>query len=299
MSIVRGPKPDRYSIVNNELARNPDLSWDERGILVYLLSFPEGWHTSAERLARDTVNVRDGLAKVRGILRRLEEKGYLQRTCARDEAGRWQWTSVVHEQPVAVVDRTNDSSSHLVSVVAFTVGGETVGGNADDLRSTDSCSTEERSTRSSLHLAEQTDPPLLVPVLAPAAPIARTRRNSRATDPAVEQLLDAIRERYPRHHTSGIAYGGGTKTATRTPLVKALREGETAESLLVAIGHYADSLQPGDFVAHTATWLNQRRWENFRQPIRLRVLPTAADRRAGYTDGDLAAVETYLREQGR
>ena len=51
MSIRRGPKPDRFVILPNELAREQNLSFRARGLLAYLLSMPEDWLTNSNQLA--------------------------------------------------------------------------------------------------------------------------------------------------------------------------------------------------------------------------------------------------------
>ena len=41
--IVRGPRPDRFTIVDNEILRNHALSFKARGLLAYLMSMQDNW----------------------------------------------------------------------------------------------------------------------------------------------------------------------------------------------------------------------------------------------------------------
>lgn len=96
--IVRGPLPTRsYTVLQNELLRDRRLSWKARGLLVYLLSQPPGWTTRTEHLAAVAPDGRDS---VRSGLRELEAAGYLRRWRTRADDGRWQWHTVVYDDPV-------------------------------------------------------------------------------------------------------------------------------------------------------------------------------------------------------
>jgi hypothetical protein len=64
-----------------------------------MLARPEGWVTSAERLAREGTEGRDA---VRAALRELEKFGYLKRIRTRNPDGTWN-----HDQIVTDVRRGN------------------------------------------------------------------------------------------------------------------------------------------------------------------------------------------------
>lgn len=96
--IVRGPLPTRsYTVLQNELLRDRRLSWKARGLLAYLLSQPPGWTTRTEHLAGVAPDGRDS---VRSGLRELEAAGYLRRWRTRADDGRWEWHTVVYDDPV-------------------------------------------------------------------------------------------------------------------------------------------------------------------------------------------------------
>ena len=59
MAVIRhGPAPeDHYSMVSNELARDPNISLQAKGIYLYLRSHREGWAMSTERIGDGRVGM--------------------------------------------------------------------------------------------------------------------------------------------------------------------------------------------------------------------------------------------------
>jgi len=106
--IVRGPRPERYVVLDNDIVRNHALSFKARGILAYLLSMPDNWSCSSKHLA--TVGP-DGRDAVRTGLLELQTAGYLVRQRQQDKTtGRWSTITIVHDQPV---DRYVDNHAGL------------------------------------------------------------------------------------------------------------------------------------------------------------------------------------------
>jgi hypothetical protein len=93
MSIRRGPKPDRFVILPNELAREQNLSFRARGLLAYLLSMPEDWRTNSNQLAGQSP--KEGRDAIRSALTELEHAGYLKRRRLQDADGRWRTETIV------------------------------------------------------------------------------------------------------------------------------------------------------------------------------------------------------------
>lgn len=94
-------------MIANEALENADLTWRARGVLAYLLSRPEGWSTSAERLAAMSPKGKEGRDAMRAVLNELEAAGYVRREKTQDSRGRWSTTLVVYdypEQPVPAVE---------------------------------------------------------------------------------------------------------------------------------------------------------------------------------------------------
>lgn len=95
--IRRGPKPDRFVILPNRVARERELSFRARGLLAYLLSMPEDWQTNSNRLAAESP--KEGRDAVRSALAELEAAGYLRRYRIQDDAGRWRTESIITDEP--------------------------------------------------------------------------------------------------------------------------------------------------------------------------------------------------------
>lgn len=95
--IVRSKRPEKhFTVIQNQVIRDRGLSWRARGILVYLLSQPDDWKTTAAHLTAVGVEGRDS---VRIALSELETRGYLQRRKHQDERGRWTTAIYVFDDP--------------------------------------------------------------------------------------------------------------------------------------------------------------------------------------------------------
>lgn len=70
-----------FTTVSNEFLRDQELSLVERGLLITLLSLPDGWNMSGRGLA---AILPDGRDKVFNTLKKLETKGYLKRENIRE-----------------------------------------------------------------------------------------------------------------------------------------------------------------------------------------------------------------------
>ncbi|NJR71011.1 MAG: hypothetical protein HC771_22020 [Synechococcales cyanobacterium CRU_2_2] len=84
MTIHRAHKVKGYSIVCNEAALDPLLSWKAKGILWYLLTKPDGWQCKTSDLINQSTDGRDSV--VAG-LKELEQQRYLVRWRENDKKG--------------------------------------------------------------------------------------------------------------------------------------------------------------------------------------------------------------------
>lgn len=95
--IIRSGRPEaHYTVLQNEIIRDRRLSWRARGILIYLLSQPENWKTTAAHL---TSVGQEGRDAVRIALTELETVGYLRRQKHQDDRGRWSTATYVYDCP--------------------------------------------------------------------------------------------------------------------------------------------------------------------------------------------------------
>lgn len=96
MKIVRPSRPRGYAITPTHPISDPELTWEEKGLLWYLLSQPEDQVINNQDLMDATPN---GRRTVERLLRQLEDKGYLIRTCKNNDKGQFEWTRIVLEHP--------------------------------------------------------------------------------------------------------------------------------------------------------------------------------------------------------
>jgi hypothetical protein len=107
MPIYRIPKTEDhpYSLVNNNLLSDPDISLKAKGLLCYLLSKPDDWEVYQNQLSEVGP---DGRTSIRTAMDELREAGYLHRMSLRDEKGQFSETLyLVFEEPRSEVDASN------------------------------------------------------------------------------------------------------------------------------------------------------------------------------------------------
>ena len=76
MAILRKAKRDRYTVIDNAVFMDNELSLKAKGLLCQMLSLPDGWSFSIEGLTKLS---RDGKASVTSALDELESAGYFKR----------------------------------------------------------------------------------------------------------------------------------------------------------------------------------------------------------------------------
>ena len=100
--IIRVSKrPERYTITDNEIINDSAMTWEARGLLIYLLSKPNNWHMRLEDLVKHSPA---GIKVVRRIVKELEILRYIFRFKYQDKGGKWVWESVVFEWPYNEID---------------------------------------------------------------------------------------------------------------------------------------------------------------------------------------------------
>ena len=103
--IIRTPRPEsHYLTIANSVVRDRSLSFKARGILALLLSYPDNWSVSSERLARETETDRgEKRDAIRTGLKELEGAGYLRREVRQDKTtGRMSTNTYVYDTPQPV-----------------------------------------------------------------------------------------------------------------------------------------------------------------------------------------------------
>lgn len=98
----------RYTTVDRRSINHDTLSFRARGVLVWLLDKPDGWHVNADRIAEHGKEGRDA---IRAALTELEVAGYLVRNRSRGDGGRWTTEHVLYEHPSLVPDEPDTTTA--------------------------------------------------------------------------------------------------------------------------------------------------------------------------------------------
>lgn len=124
MKIVRTMPDEGWVPIANTAARDHRLSWRARGLLAELLSYPDGWETSVDKLV-DMANAAGGNTEGRDAMRNAMNElirfGYVRRV-RYTEHGRWLTRLEVTDGPTpdfqaSVVQASADQSSVVQSSV--------------------------------------------------------------------------------------------------------------------------------------------------------------------------------------
>jgi hypothetical protein len=98
-TIIRAPKnrENPYTLMRRATFEDDRLSWEERGILGYLLVKPDDWEIDVSNLWR-AGNV--GRDKIYRMLAHLEKVGYLEREIIREKGQFARFRYLLHEEPL-------------------------------------------------------------------------------------------------------------------------------------------------------------------------------------------------------
>jgi hypothetical protein len=95
--IVRAPRPtSHFTQVRNDVARDRELSYKARGLLITMLSYPDYWRFRIDDLVKGSP---DGRHAVTTGLKELEQRGYLKRRATRLPDGTFSSRLIVFDVP--------------------------------------------------------------------------------------------------------------------------------------------------------------------------------------------------------
>lgn len=118
--IILSKREDPFVRIPKQVLANPDLSWQAKGILSYLIGKPSGWKTQVADIVK---HGKDGESAVRSALKELRIAGYAELLKERDEHGRvksWIWKisdSPIFDYPLGGfrdVDNPQVENHHLI-----------------------------------------------------------------------------------------------------------------------------------------------------------------------------------------
>lgn len=110
MTTLRVERRQRFTTVHRDTVNDSSLSWQARGLLIWLLDKPDDWRVNSTQIEHEAPNGREA---VRAALRELERGGYIERKQGHDRLGRWFTESVVRERPVTASRRRLSDAGKL------------------------------------------------------------------------------------------------------------------------------------------------------------------------------------------
>lgn len=95
--IIHKEHKHNFTMIDNNLLADSNISWKAKGLLCYLLSKPEGWNVViADLVNRST----DGHEAIRSAMRELRKYGYLEDVFERVNGVIRDRTLIVRESPL-------------------------------------------------------------------------------------------------------------------------------------------------------------------------------------------------------
>lgn len=133
MQVQRTKHSSGYVQITNVIARHGRLSLEAVGLLVRLLSLPDGAGATVEKVAAQVPN---GRRSVSNAMNELVEAGYVQRAKLQDpETGRWVTITTVTDTPDAQASPT-DHTPTVGEATGRTVGGSPIGRKTESKKDT-------------------------------------------------------------------------------------------------------------------------------------------------------------------
>ena len=112
--IFRMVRTENYTVLPNELIKDTRLSWEARGLLIYLLSQKPGWTVRKTDLERQS-QANDFV--ISRILEELAVHCYIYREKEQDSKGHFEWITTVFDEPYSATPHspTDGEVPHIVS----------------------------------------------------------------------------------------------------------------------------------------------------------------------------------------
>ena len=224
MAILRNASKGKYTVLNNGIFRDENLSAKSLGILAKMLSLPDNWEFSVTGLC--SIFKKDGIDSIRNGLKELEQNGYLVRNRVRDESGKLtsaEWT--VSDQPM--LGKPMLENPMLENPM---------------LENRTQYNTKEYNTK------EFITKEFITKDIPPISPKGKTD---------CSDLFNQFWDAYPKHIAKQSAVKAFEKLKPDEKLLESMlkaiaRQKESKQW----------EKDGGAFIPYPATWLNQRRWED-------------------------------------
>ena len=224
MAILRNASKGKYTVLNNGIFRDENLSAKSLGILAKMLSLPDNWEFSVTGLC--SIFKKDGIDSIRNGLKELEQNGYLVRNRVRDESGKLtsaEWT--VSDQPM--LGKPMLENPMLENPM---------------LENRTQYNTKEYNTK------EFITKEFITKDIPPISPKGKTD---------CSDLFNQFWDAYPKHIAKQSAVKAFEKLKPDEKLLEAM-----LKAIELQKESKQWEKDGGAFIPYPATWLNQRRWED-------------------------------------
>lgn len=117
--IHRAEHTKDFLVVSSDIMRDPRLSWDARGFMVYLLSFNDDWSFNIRGLSSLTGASKGTILR---IVKELKDAGYITQTKRQDKSGRFEsceWE--IYETPLAPCSKNTEHGENRTRQTPNTV----------------------------------------------------------------------------------------------------------------------------------------------------------------------------------
>jgi hypothetical protein len=88
---------DKYTAVNNDFVQDKSLSWEARGLLLYILSKPDDWDIYLEELVKNSPNTKSATERA---FKELVKAGYIYQTCRSLGYRKWKWFKFASDKKI-------------------------------------------------------------------------------------------------------------------------------------------------------------------------------------------------------
>jgi DnaD/phage-associated family protein len=96
MGVIRVQKNSNYVVMNKTALHDPRLSWKAKGLHAYMLSMPNDWKFYDDELVK---HAKDGKDALKSAIKELKQYGYMRRVRRQNEQGKFEWETIVYEEP--------------------------------------------------------------------------------------------------------------------------------------------------------------------------------------------------------
>jgi hypothetical protein len=86
MNFINKKRDCPFTQIDNDLIKNPNLSWQAKGVLSYLISLPQNWIINIKDIENRATNGRDSVAR---CISELELNGYIKKKKIQNQKGQF------------------------------------------------------------------------------------------------------------------------------------------------------------------------------------------------------------------